>query len=79
MAIINSERMKKSKLYLKGYPLANEVTKKKVAKFDKCNNLIEVYESISEASRQTSIKISSISCSANNKRKTGGGFIWHFM
>ena len=79
MAIINSERMKKSKLYLKGYPLANEVTKKKVAKFDKCNNLIEVYESISEASRQTGIKISSISCSANNKRKTGGGFIWHFM
>ena len=79
MAIINSERMKKSKLYLKGYPLANEVTKKKVAQYDKKNNLLNVYESISDASRNTGITITSISYACNNKRKTGGGFIWHFV
>lgn len=79
MAIINSEKMKKSKLYLNGYPLANEVTKKKVAKYDKKNNLLNVYESISDASRNTGITITSISYACNNKRKTGGGFIWHFV
>ena len=79
MGIINSERMKKSKLYLKGYPLANEVTKKKVAQYDKKNNLLNVYESISDASRNTGITITSISYACNNKRKTGGGFIWHFV
>ena len=48
-------------------------------KYDKYNNLIEIYESISEASRKTGITIPSISYSANGKRKTGGGFIWHFV
>ena len=52
---------------------------KKVGKFDKYNNLIEVYESISEASRRTGTTITSISYSANGKRKTGGGYIWHFV
>ncbi len=79
MKKMNSERMKKSKLYLKGYPLANEVTKKKVAQYDKKNNLLNVYESISDASRNTGITITSISYACNNKRKTGGGFIWHFV
>lgn len=59
--------------------IANEITKKKIAKYDKNNNLIEIYESISEASRENNIKISSISYSANGKRKTGSGFIWHFV
>lgn len=59
--------------------LANESTKKKVAKYDKNNNLIQVYNSISEASRKNNINITSISYSANGKRKTGGGYIWHFV
>ena len=79
MARTNSERMKENKLYLKGYPLANEVTKKKVAQYDKKNNLLNVYESISEASRNTGITIASISYACNDKRKMGGGFIWHFV
>ena len=58
--------------------LANEVTKKKIAQYDKQNNLLNTYESISEASRKTGITITSISYSANGKRKTAGGFIWHF-
>lgn len=59
--------------------LANEVTKKKVAQYDKQNNLLNTYESISEASRKTGITTTSISYSANGKRKTAGGFIWHFV
>lgn len=59
--------------------LANEVTKKKVAQYDKQNNLLNTYESISEASRKTGITITSISYSVNGKRKTAGGFIWHFV
>lgn len=59
--------------------LANEVTKKKVAQYDKQNNLLNTYESISEASRKTGITITSISYSANGKRKTAGGFIWRFV
>lgn len=73
----NSIRLKNNPL--NGYIYANEITKKKVAKYDKYNNLIEIYESISEASRKTGITIQSISYSANGKRKTGGGFIWHFV
>ena len=59
--------------------LASESAKKKVAQYDKKNNLLNVYESISDASRNTGITITSISYACNNKRKTGGGFIWHFV
>ena len=59
--------------------LANESAKKRVAKYDKNNNLIQIYNSISEASRKNNINITSISYSANGKRKTGGGYIWHFV
>ena len=31
------------------------------------------------ASRNTGITITTISYACNNKRKTGGGFIWHFV
>ena len=63
----------------KYHVLANEVTKKRIAQYDKQNNFINEYESISEASRQTGITIASISYSATGKRKTGGGYIWHFV
>ena len=59
--------------------LASESAKKRVAKYDKNNNLIQVYNSITEASRKNNINITSISYSANGKRKTGGGYIWHFV
>lgn len=52
---------------------------KKVKQYDNKNNLINVYNSISEASRNTGITIASISYCANKKRKTGGGYIWHFV
>ena len=62
-----------------GYIYANEITKKKIGQYDKNDNLIKIYESISEASRQTGINIMSISCCANKKRKSGGGYLWHFV
>lgn len=77
MAKLNSERMKGNKL--NGYIYANEITKKKIGQYDKNDNLIKIYESISEASRQTGINIMSISCCANKKRKSGGGYLWHFV
>ena len=76
MKKMNSERMKKNKL--NGYIYANEITKKRVGKFDEFG-CIEIYESISEASRKNNISITSISYCANGKRATGGGYIWHFV
>ena len=74
---INKQNAIKNNLS-KYHILANEVTKKRVGKFDKFG-CIEIYESISEASRKTGISIASISYSANGKRATGGGYIWHFV
>lgn len=77
MAKLNSKRMKGNKL--NGYIYANEITKKKIIQCDLDDNFIKEYESISEASRQTGINIMSISCCANKKRKSGGGYLWHFV
>lgn len=73
----NRENAIKNKLY-KYHVLANEKTKKKVNQYDKQNNLLNTFESISEASRKTNVKIVAISYACNGKRKTGGGYIWHF-
>ena len=58
--------------------LANESTKKKVVQYDKNDNVIKTFKSISEASRETGIATTSISYVCNNKRKTAGGYVWHF-
>lgn len=63
----------------KYHTLANEATKKKVVQLDKNKNEINTFESISDASRKTGITITSISYVCNNKRKTAGGYIWHFV
>ena len=52
---------------------------KKVAQYDMNNNLIEIYSSITEASRKTGITNTSISYCANGKRKNGCGYIWKFI
>ena len=59
--------------------LANEATKKKVIQCDKNNKTINAFNSISDAGRETGIAITSISYVCNNKRKTAGGYIWHFI
>ena len=74
---LQRENAKKNNLS-RHYILANEKTRKKVSQYTKDNKLIKVFESISEASRHTGINIQSISCVCNKKRKTAGGYIWHF-
>lgn len=52
--------------------------RKPVAQYDKNNNLINVYPSITEASRQVQLSISGISQCCNNIKKSLGGFRWKF-
>ena len=52
----------------------------KVGKYDSDNNLIQIYNSISEAARQNNISSSSnITSCCQGRRKTCGGFIWKYI
>ena len=57
-----------------------ELIRRKVGKFDN-NNLLEQFDSITEASNNTNISYSTISKVCNNTKghKTAGGFIWKFI
>lgn len=55
-----------------------EATSKAIYQFNLAGNLIRVWPSISEASRETCIDGSSISKCARGKYKTAGGFIWRY-
>jgi hypothetical protein len=48
--------------------------RKRIAQLDKDNNVIAIYESITEASKITGININSISFAVNNRRKLAGGY-----
>lgn len=52
---------------------------KKIGQFDKNNNLIKIYNSAVEASRETGISNTSIGKVCNGKAKTAGKFIWKFI
>ena len=56
----------------------NESKPKPVIQFDKDGNLIDEYQSIREASRQTNIVLSSIVENCKGKRKSAGGYIWEY-
>ena len=60
----------------------NELIKKrkKVEQYDKDNNLLNIYESIMEASKKTNIDRSNISacCKGKKKHKSAGGYIWRY-
>lgn len=49
---------------------------KKVAQYDLQGNLLQIYSSRAEASRQTGIDSSSIAKCCNKKQKTCKGYIW---
>ena len=51
---------------------------KKVSQYDLNGNLLNVYNSISEASKNSPCCISDISNCCNNKRKTSHNFIWKY-
>lgn len=53
-----------------------EASKKKVFQLNKNNKIINKFESITEASKKTKIKICNISQCALGQRKTAGGYIW---
>lgn len=66
------------KVWKKNIKKAWDKTKKKVNKCNKNNEIIETYNSITEASIKNNISITNISYVCKNKRKTAGGYIWHF-
>ena len=49
---------------------------KAVLQYDKMNNLIAEYDSMTHASKATDISTASIGAVCRNFRKTAGGFIW---
>lgn len=55
-----------------------EVSKKKVFQLSKNNVIINKFESVTEASNKTKIKICNISQCALGQRKTAGGYIWRY-
>ena len=65
----------------KGLIFGVEKNKKKVGKYDKNNNLLEEFLSITDASKKSRIRHATISNICNNKKgyKTAGGFVWKFM
>jgi group I intron endonuclease len=65
------------KALLKG----SEACKKRVGKYDTNNNLLQTFESVSHAARETNIKRTTISsvCLQKPSYKTAGGFVWKFI
>jgi group I intron endonuclease len=55
--------------------------RKKIGKYDENDNLLETFQSISEASRSTGICHSTISsvCLKKGYYKTAGGFVWKYI
>jgi hypothetical protein len=51
---------------------------KKVKQYNLIGNFIKEYNSINEASKQTSINQGNISMCILGKRKTAGGYIWKY-
>lgn len=59
--------------------IMTNASKKAVIQYDLHNNLIAIYESGVEASRQTGVNSKGISAVCRGKRKTAGNFIWRFQ
>ena len=57
----------------------NIKNQKPVGQYDKQNNLIAKYNSLSEASKKTNINLANISQVCQGKRKTAGKYIWKFL
>ena len=49
---------------------------KKVFQFDKDYNLIEIYDSVKDAGRQTGVNKSDISLCCTHKQNSAGGYFW---
>ena len=62
-----------------GCPKCTNHLKKKILQFDKDNNFIKEYDSISSASKSTGIHTTSISNVCKGNAKTAGGYIWSYV
>lgn len=52
---------------------------KKVAQYDKNNNLIKIWDSILQVQKELNINNGNISTCCKQKRKTAGGYIWRYV
>lgn len=50
----------------------------KVIQYDKNGQMLNIFQSLKQASIESDINESSLSMCCNSKRKTAGGFIWEF-
>ena len=58
---------------------SSEKRKKKVGQYDLCDNLIVVWDSATEAAKNTNTNITKISAVCNGHRKTSNGFKWRYI
>ena len=65
--------------YNNNYGTRNQRAAAAISKKVRCIETGVIYESLTEASRQTSIAVSNISECCNGKRKTAGGFHWEYI
>lgn len=54
-------------------------SRKKVQQFDKQNNLVQQFDSLTDAANITGINCANIGQVCNGKRKTAGGYIWKYL
>lgn len=60
-------------------PIQEKSREKQIGQYDLCDNLIQVWPSMSAAAEGTNTHISKISLVCNGKRKTTNGFKWKFI
>tara|TARA_R110000868_G_scaffold409459_2_gene694973 strand:+ start:1514 stop:2161 length:648 start_codon:yes stop_codon:yes gene_type:complete len=63
----------------KPYIIKTDLRKKKVVKLDNKGNLVEVFNSVSEASRQTGVSKTCISRCCRGEREFSKGYIWKYI
>lgn len=76
----NVEHAAKVTHVMKGYEIANEKRKKSIKQIDmKTGNVVNVFESANQASRETGIPVPHIVNVANGKQRYAKGFYWRYV
>lgn len=57
----------------------NKSTSRAVSQYSKEGKLLKTFNSVAEASKQTSVPTSGIYATCNGKQKTSGGYIWKYV
>lgn len=76
--ITKSNRIEAHKGKCLGMRINRDDCSKWVVKLSKNNEILFFYPSISQAERETGIKLTNISACCLGKRKTAGGYIWKY-